>query len=103
MYTQLYQIKKHLNLNEEWHEDDEYLVSLAEVCETIVERNIDVAFKKLEDGDGDIPAPLQHAILLLIGNFYANRESIAFVQSASLPHSFQYLIDLYRDYRGPTE
>lgn len=100
MYLQLYQVKKHLNIDEDFRDDDEYLMQLAEVAEKVVERNIDTSLKLLEDGDGDIPSPLMHAMLLLIGNFYANRESVAFANSTNVPYSYQYLIDLYRNYRG---
>lgn len=100
MYIQLYQVKKHLNIDEDFHDDDEYLMSLVEVAEKVVERNIDTNLKKLEDGDGFIPSPLIQAMLLLIGNFYANRESVAFASSSEVPQSYNYLIDLYRNYRG---
>lgn len=100
MYIQLYQIKKHLNINEDFHEDDEYLMSLEEVAEKVVERNIDTKLKRLEDGEGAIPSPLMQAMLLLIANYYANRESVAFAQTSNVPLSYQYLIDLYRNYRG---
>ena len=100
MYLQLYQVKKHLNIDEDFRDDDEYLMQLVEVAEKVVERNIDTSLKLLEDGDGDIPSPLLQAMLLLIGNFYANRESVAFANSTNVPYSYQYLIDLYRNYRG---
>lgn len=100
MYIQLYQIKKHLNIDASFHDDDEYLVSLEQVAEKIVEQNIDTKLDELEDGDGDIPSPLIQAMLLLIANFYANRESVAFAMSMEVPRSFQYIIDLYRNYRG---
>lgn len=100
MYIQLYQVKKHLNIDEDFHDDDEYLMSLVEVAEKVVERHIDTNLKKLEDGDGFIPSPLIQAMLLLIGNFYANRESVAFASTSEVPLSYNYLIDLYRNYRG---
>lgn len=100
MYIQLYQVKKHLNIDEDFHDDDEYLMSLVEVAEKVVEKNIDTNLKKLEDGDGFIPSPLIQAMLLLIGNFYANRESVAFASTSEVPQSYNYLIDLYRNYRG---
>lgn len=100
MYIQLYQVKKHLNIDEDFHEDDEYLMQLAEVAEKVVERNIDTSLKLLEDGEGFIPSPLMQAMLLLIGNFYANRESVAFASVTEVPKSYNYLIDLYRNYRG---
>ena len=100
MYIQLYQVKKHLNIDEDFREDDEYIMQLVEVAEKVVERNIDTSLEMLEDGDGQIPPPLMQAMLLLIGNFYANRESVAFASSSNVPYSYQYLIDLYRNYRG---
>lgn len=100
MYIQLYEIKKHLNIDTNFHDDDEYLVSLEEVAEKVVETNIDTKLEELEDGDGDIPSPLIQAMKLLIANYYANRESVAFAQSSNVPLSYQYLIDLYRNYRG---
>lgn len=100
MYIQLYQVKKHLNIDESFRDDDEYLMSLVEVAEKVVERNIDTSLELLEDGDGEIPSPLIQAMLLLIGNFYANRESVAFANVVNVPLSYQYLIDLYRNYRG---
>ena len=101
MYTQLYKIKKHLNIDNDFHDDDEYLCQLAEVAEKVVERNIDTTFENLEDGEGEIPSPLTQAVLFLVGNYYANRDSVAFASSSNVPYTFQYLIDLYRDYRGP--
>lgn len=100
MYIQLYKVKKHLNIDEDFRDDDEYLMSLVEVAEKVVEKNIDTSLKLLEDGDGLIPSPLIQAMLLLIGNFYANRESVAFASSSEVPLSYNYLIDLYRNYRG---
>lgn len=100
MYIQLYEIKKHLNIDTDFHDDDEYLVSLEEVAEKIVEHAIDTKLVNLEDGDGYLPSPLTQAMLLLIANFYANRESVAFATSSEVPRSFQYIIDLYRNYRG---
>lgn len=102
MHVQLYQIKKHLNIDSNFHDDDEYLMSLEEVAEKVVEKNIDTSLSTLEDGDGNIPSPLIQAMLLLIANYYANRESVAFANSTNVPYSYQYLIDLYRDYRGDT-
>lgn len=100
MYLQLYQVKKHLNIDDDFRDDDEYLMSLAEVAEKVVERNIDTSLTQLEDGDGFIPSPLIQAMLLLVGNFYANRESVAFASCSEVPVSYKYLIDLYRNYRG---
>ena len=100
MYLQLYQIKKHLNINEDFHSDDEYLVDLATVAEKVVENHIDTPLMKLENEEGEIPSPLLQAMLLFIGNMYANRESVAFASVQVLPHAYDYIIALYKNYDG---
>ena len=45
-----------------------------------------------------IPLPIAHAILLLVGNFYANREPVSFASAQPIPYTFQYLIDPYKNY-----
>ena len=100
-YLQLYQIKKHLNIDEDFHLDDEYLVDLSIVAEQVVQKHIDNNLDELcAENDGELPSPLMHAMLLLIGNFYANRESVAFASSSEIPLSYSYLLDLYKNYNN---
>jgi len=48
---------------------------------------------------GDIPAGLRHAMLLLAGNFYMNREPISIgINVTDLPLSYKYLIAPYKNY-----
>jgi uncharacterized phage protein (predicted DNA packaging) len=100
MYIYLEDCKKHLNVDKDFLDDDMYIASLIEVAEKVVEKDIDTRLADLEDEDGDIPSPLKQAMLLLIGNFYANRESVAYTNMVKVPYSYQYLIDLYKNYRG---
>ena len=100
MYLQLYQLKKQLNIDESFHDDDEYLVDLAKVAENAIQRHIDHPLSDLEDDEGNLPMPLVHAMLLMIGTFYAKRESIAFAASVEVPLAYEYLLSLYKDYNG---
>lgn len=100
MYITVNFAKKHLNIDKEFTDDDLYIAALIEVAEAAVEKHLDSPLASLEDGDGYLPSPVAHAILLLVGNFYANRESVAFASAQSVPNSYEYLIDLYRNYRG---
>lgn len=34
----------------------------------------------------------------MVGNLYANRESVAFAQSYELPKSYEYLLSMYINY-----
>jgi hypothetical protein len=100
-YITLDQAKKHLNLDDCFCEDDDYIIQLIDVAEATVEENICRKLSDMEGDDGVIPSPLCHAILLLVGNFYSNREPVVVGATPSkLPLSFEHLISLYRDYAG---
>lgn len=98
MYLQLYQLKKHLNIDEDFTDDDEYLMDLGYAAELAVQKSIDKNLSELEDEDGMIPAPLLHAALFLVGTWYADRESVTHASAAVLPHAYEFLVHLYRDY-----
>ena len=100
-YLNLDLIKKHLNIDEDFHDDDDYLTLLGDVVEQVTERHIDDSLKKLTaDNNGKIPAPLIQAMLLLLGTYYNNRENVAFASSAEIPLSYSYLLSLYQNYGG---
>ena len=99
MYIFVDEIKKHLNIDPEFYDDDEYLSHLEDVAEVVVSRHIGRDLKELEDENHDIPAPIKHAMLLLIGNFYSNRESVSYAATTEVPHSYEYLLDLYVNYQ----
>jgi len=100
MYIQLDLAKKHLNVEEDFLEDDEYILSLIEVAESAVRVHINEDFADIaEKNGGCIPAPILQATLLMIGNLYQNREIIG-SKALALPYNYQYLIDLYRNYNN---
>lgn len=98
MLIDLEMIKKHLNIDADYTDDDKYLVYLYGVAESIVERHIDKELEDIIAEQGEIPKPLVHCILLLIGNLYDNRESIAYGTPTEIPMTLQYLLSSYRDY-----
>ena len=100
MFLSLEKVKRHLNIDEYFHEDDEYLNHLILVAEKVVEKHIDCDFSGLMDDLGNLPSPILHAMLLFIGDMYQSRESVSFASAQELPLSFRYLLDLYMDYSG---
>ena len=105
MYITLNDIKKHLNIDETFTDDDAYLASLVEVAAEVVAKHIDCNLDDLcdldEDGKVDettLPSPLIHAMKLFVGNMYANRESISYASAQSIPNSYDYLLSLYKNY-----
>lgn len=102
-YLQLDVIKKHLNIDSTFTDDDEYLISIATAAEDVVSKYIDYPLESLEDESGDIPRALKFAMLLWIGTIYMQRESITSGGMAAVPHSLELLCDLYRDYKLASE
>ena len=97
-YVDLQLAKRHLNVEQEFTDDDEYISGLIEV---VVSKDICVELDTLvEEGGKDIPAPLRQCILLMVGQFYANREPVAFAQTSEVPLSYSHLVALYRNYAG---
>lgn len=96
-------IKKHLNIDSGFTADDTYLTSLSAVAESVVEAHIDHTLSDLADDGGQLPAPLQQAMLLFIGNMYANRESVAYTNANEVPFAYDYLLSLFKDYSKKSE
>lgn len=97
MYITLEQVKKHLNVDEEFTSDDLYILDLITVSEDATSRHLNIALNELEAG-GKLPPAIIHAMLLMIGNLYANREPVSYGVMAKIPLSYEYLIGLYKKY-----
>ena len=99
MYLDLSQVKKHILVDETFTDDDNYIQSLMDVAEASVSKHIDCSLACIEQEDGTLPPPVIHAMLLMVGNLYANREPVAVgVSVAELPLSYNYIVNLYRNY-----
>lgn len=96
-YVDLETVKKHLNLEQQFEEDDLYLLALIDVAQAAVEKYLDMPLEDMVK-DNILPSPIKHAILLLIGTFYAQRESISSASMQPVPNAFELLCDLYRNY-----
>ncbi len=98
MYIPLDLAKKHLNLEADYHDDDEYILTLIDVAEEAVRVHVNEDLESIaEKNGGCIPSPLFQAMLLQIGALYQNREIVG-TKTQALPFAYQYLIDLYRNY-----
>ena len=63
-----------------------------------VEKALNASLDRLaEENGGEVPMAIIQAILLMVGNWYQNRE-ITGSKVAALPYNFEYLINLYRHY-----
>lgn len=97
-YITVEQAKKHLNIDADFHDDDNYIQQLINVAEIAVERHIDYDLKAYVNQDGELSPALIHSMLLFLGNLYANRESVTLNSFSELPLAYNYLLDLFKDY-----
>nr|DAX54324.1 MAG TPA: Head Tail Connector Protein [Caudoviricetes sp.] len=96
MEITLDEIKAHLNIEKDWHGEDQYLQSLIDAAKVVVQKHICE-----DDIDGmseEQKKPLIHAIKLWVGTQYMNRESLSNLNKAN--HSYEYILSLYKNYSG---
>lgn len=92
-------VKKHLNLEPDFTMDDEYLFGLIEAAETVVRKDLTIRCEsEMYDEEGEIKPDIKHAILLLVGTWYASRESVAYGVPNKVPHAYEYIISLNKNY-----
>lgn len=90
-YIDLATAKKHLNLNENFTADDDYIELIIDgACKAVLATCNLQEEELLQDG-GTIPSPIVFATLLLIGSMYANREMEAFTAISKIP-TFRFLL-----------
>lgn len=94
MYVTLNLVKKHLNIDDSFTEDDNYITSLIKVAEDAVAKNENIALKDMIEG-GELPPSVIHSILLLVGNLYNNREATSYSVVSEVPYTYKYLISVH--------
>ena len=97
MYVTLNLVKKHLNIDDSFTEDDNYITSLIKVAEDAVAKNENIALKAMIAG-GELHTSVIHSILLLVGNLYNNREATSYSVVSEVPYTYKYLINLNRNF-----
>ena len=76
-------LKKHLNIDHD--EDDAYIEELISVAEDAVETYLNRPITEFVDAAGTIKPAIRHACRLLVGTWYANRESVVYSTPSELP------------------
>ncbi len=103
MFVDIDKAKHHLNLDETFDYDNDYLIHLIASAEDAISKRLNVkSLSHLVDPNtGGLPDSVIHSILLLVGNWYQNREPVAMGTSAKIPYTFDFLADLNRSYHEP--
>ena len=103
-YVTLEALKQHLRV--EYTADDTYLTTLIDVAEAAIGNELGKPLADFVDDNNALPTPLVHAIKLLAGDLYNNRESVAFATPHEVPRTLDYLLQPYKVYNVlclPTE
>lgn len=88
--------KQHVRADD-FADDDTYLAHLLDVAqESVIAATNRTETELTEMGGGSFPVSLKHAIMLLGGHFYNQRESVSQVQLHAVPDSLQALIKPFR-------
>lgn len=98
MFITADEAKKQLNIDAYYTADDEYICGLIDAAETAIARHIHRDLTDILD-NGALPAPIRHAVLLLVSTWYMHRESVG-AKTEILPHSYDYLCQLYQNYEA---
>lgn len=97
MYVTVGEIKEHLNISASYTEEDAMLTSMIEASEIAVENYLQQPITEFICNN-KLNAALKHAIKIMVGNFYANRESVAYTNPQPVPYTLEFLLKPYRKY-----
>lgn len=102
MYVTIDEIKQHLYID--FEADDAMLADMIQASEDIIQKYLNTTFEDIIDEYGSLPISLKQAIKIMVGNLYANRESVSFnAYPSKIPYSYEYLLQPYKSYKRNEE
>lgn len=90
------QLKRQLNIESTFTDDDAILQHFLDVAEQSVYNYCGTTGLTMYD-DITMPISISQAVILLASHFYLNRNMVSFGQGTEIPYSFRFLLDPYRD------
>ena len=95
-YTNLIDAKQHLNIEADYTDDDNYIISLLNVSELAISNYCNDTFSDYTASTA--PVTLIQAVYFLTANFYVNRQPVSFAQGYQIPYTFEFLLNPYKNY-----
>lgn len=94
-YLSLEDIKHQLVIDDDFIEDDEYLKSLGDTAERLVDEHTDFKLSSIcEASRGELPSTLKMAMLMIVDFLYDQRGS----SDKDIPNAFYVLCQPYKTY-----
>lgn len=102
MYIPISLAKKHLNIDQEFKDDDAYIIKIIAAAEDAISKRIDRDLCEcVNHKTGYLEQSIQQSILLLIGQFYKEREATTSQSANEIPIGFNFICDLNKHYNIP--
>lgn len=93
-YITLEEVKQHLRIDSDYTFDDAYLNTLISVAQQVISNDIQRDLTSYTE----LPLPLKHAMLLLIGDYYNQREDTNDLKMNAIPNGIKRLVAPYINY-----
>lgn len=90
-------VKKHLNIDEDFHDDDALIEIYCAAAEKAIENNLDLDIHDIME-DGELPQPVYISMCMLVGNLYMSRETVAPTTFVRVPDTIELLLNPYKCY-----
>lgn len=97
-YLKLSDLKKQLNIDEWFTDDDAYIFTLGDTAEQMVANHIDRPLEDCVDEYGRLALPIKLAIQMLVGHWFRTRETVQYSPTYSAQKALDYLLAPYKEY-----
>ena len=97
-YLTLDEIKKQLNVDADFHEDDEFLTLIGEAAEDITANLLDINLNELVAQYGEMPAGVRHCMRMLCDYTYSQQRGSS-NESNDIPTAIMTILKLYRNFK----
>ena len=102
MHLKLENVKRHANIDQDYHGDDAYLETLIEVAEQAVAAHSNVPVEDLLTHTADYADAARHAVTILVATLYRDREAATFASASRTLYGYEYLVSPIMNYKNTT-
>ena len=95
-FITLQELKRHLNVESDYIDDDGILQDLIEVTAIAIKNYLNNELSGYTETN--IPLTIKQASLLLAAHLYTNRQIISFANGVEIPYTFKFLLDPYKNF-----
>lgn len=96
MIITLTEVKRHLNIETTFNNDDGYLLDLIDVVEDVVIDYLNLPTETTYNDSSNTPKPVKQSMLLMVGHLYLNRQIVSYTQGYEIPYTYKFLLEPYR-------